>query len=72
MEPVYGDMFKADFTNLSVYDLTDRDYKAVWGSNLDASYLSPSTLNKIPALLSENVKNRAAFQRPGHGMIYLL
>ena len=52
--------YLADFTNLSVYDLTDRDYKAVWGSNLDASYLSPSTLNKIPALLSENVKDAAA------------
>ena len=52
--------YLADFTALSTYDLTDKDYKTVWGSNMDASYLSPSTLDRIPALLSENVKGAAA------------
>lgn len=51
--------YLADFTDLSIYDLTDKDYKTVWGSSLNASYLSPSTLKKIPALLSENIKGAA-------------
>ena len=46
-----------DFKKLSTYDLTEEDYKTVWGESVKASYLSPSTLKKIPALLTAAVSN---------------
>lgn len=51
--------YLSDFTNLSSYDLTSEDYKEVWGSKINASYLSPTTLSKIPALLKANVTEAA-------------
>ena len=44
-----------DFKNISGYELTDKDYKAVWGESIKASFLSPSSLSKIPVLLNENI-----------------
>lgn len=52
--------YLADFKNISIYNLTDKDYKTAWGENIDASYLSPSTLAKIPTLLKSNVSGAAA------------
>lgn len=46
-----------DFKKLSTYDLTEEDYKTVWGESVKASFLSPSTLKKIPALLTAAVSN---------------
>ncbi len=46
-----------DFKKLSTYDLTEEDYKTVWGESVRASFLSPSTLKKIPALLTAAVSN---------------
>ena len=46
-----------DFKELSTYDLTEEDYKTVWGESVKASFLSPSTLKKIPALLTAAVSN---------------
>lgn len=46
-----------DFKNLSTYDLTEDDYKTVWGERVKASFLSPSTVSKIPGLLKDAVKS---------------
>lgn len=46
-----------DFDEMTAYTLTSKDYKVVWGNTLVAPFLTPSTLNKIPALLSANVQN---------------
>jgi len=46
-----------DFKELSTYDLTEEDYKTVWGESVKASFLSPSTIGKIPGVLSNAVKN---------------
>lgn len=48
-----------DFNAISTYDVTTADYKSVWGENISASFLSPSTLNKIPSILEAEVKNPA-------------
>lgn len=49
--------YLADFKNISDYTLTSDDYKTVWGDNISASFLSPSSLSKIPALLKSNVSS---------------
>lgn len=49
--------YLADFKNISIYDFTDADYKEVWGDNISASYLSPASLEKIPAILAANVSD---------------
>ena len=46
-----------DFKKLSTYDLTEEDYKTVWGESVKASFLSPSTIGKIQGVLSNAVKN---------------
>ena len=46
-----------EFKKISGYELTDKDYKAVWGENIKASFLSPSSIGKIPVLLNENMSN---------------
>lgn len=48
-----------EFNAISAYDLTTADYKSVWGENISASFLSPSTIGKIPAILEESVKSPA-------------
>lgn len=52
--------YMGDFKNLSAYDLTEDDYKTVWGDKVKASFLSPSTVSKIPGLLKAAVNNPAA------------
>lgn len=47
--------YLADFKNISSYNLTADDYKTVWSDKVNASYLSPSTLSRIPSLLKDNV-----------------
>lgn len=47
--------YMADFNNVSKYELSAADYKAVWGESVSASFLSPSTVKEIPAILSEEV-----------------
>lgn len=51
--------YLSDFANLSAYDLTPADYKTVWGEKVSASYLSPSSLSKIPVLLKNNITGAA-------------
>lgn len=48
-----------EFNSISTYDLTSADYKSVWGENISASFLSPSTVGKIPAILENGVKSPA-------------
>lgn len=48
-----------DFNSISTYDFTAADYKSVWGENISASFLSPSTVGKIPAILEEGIKSPA-------------
>lgn len=45
-----------DFTNISIYQLTSEDYETVWGEKVKASYLSPTSVTKIPSLLASNVE----------------
>ena len=46
-----------NLNNTSAYQLTSDDYKTVWGETVSASFLSPATVGKIPAILSTAVKN---------------
>ena len=46
-----------DFSSISTYTLTSSDYETVWGDNVKATYLSPSTLSDIPSLLAANVSD---------------
>lgn len=49
-----------DFTNISSYALESEDYDVVWGDKVKASYLSPATISKIPAILKEKVASAVA------------
>ena len=51
--------YLTDFNGISTYELTSGDYKTVWGETVSASFLSPSTVSKIPALLKQAVENPA-------------
>ncbi len=44
-----------DFQQISSYDLSENDYETVWGEGVNASFLSPSTIGRIPSLLRNNV-----------------
>lgn len=44
--------YMADFNGIKDYTLTSDDYKLVWGENLNASYISPAKLKKIPEVLA--------------------
>lgn len=48
-----------DFANISGYALTSDDYKEVWGEQVKASFLSPATVSKIPAILKNQVTGAA-------------
>lgn len=48
-----------NFNGITEYNLSSSDYKKVWGESLSAPFLSPSTLRKIPEILSEAVKKPA-------------
>ena len=41
-----------DFNGIKSYNLDTDDYKTVWGEQVTANYLSPSTLRQIPSILS--------------------
>ncbi|MDO4164829.1 MAG: choice-of-anchor J domain-containing protein [Bacteroides sp.] len=47
--------YLSDFSSVSSYTLTSSDYTTVWGDNIKASYLAPSTLSDIPSILASNV-----------------
>lgn len=47
------------FNGMKDYELDSDDYKVVWGDKVSVSYISPSTLNKIPAALKEGVAKPA-------------
>lgn len=49
--------YMSDFTNISSYTLDSEAYETVWGDKVKASYLSPSTLGKIPSLLKDGIAN---------------
>lgn len=49
-----------DFTDISGYTLESEDYDGVWGDKVKASYLSPATVSKIPAILKEKVASAVA------------
>lgn len=51
--------YLSDFNGISAYELTSGDYKTVWGESLTASFLSPSTVGRIPAILNQAVENPA-------------
>jgi len=52
--------YMADFANISTYTLVAADYKSVWGSQVEAYFLSPSTESKVASLLSKQYKSAAA------------
>ena len=45
--------YLADFKNITSYELTSTDYHTVWGENVNASFLSPSSVGRIPGLLAD-------------------
>lgn len=47
------------FSNLDDYTLTADDYESVWGSTVDASFLSPSTIDEIPDILASSLSDAA-------------
>lgn len=51
--------YLSDFSNITGYAFESGDYETVWGDKVKASFLSPSTLGKIPAILNEKVKGAA-------------
>lgn len=48
--------YLADFQNLTEYTLTTADYRSVWGEGASATYLSPSTVKKLPDVLADRVE----------------
>lgn len=51
--------YLTDFKNLKEYTLSNADYRKVWGDNASATYLSPSTLKKLPDVLAGEIENPA-------------
>ncbi|WP_177601257.1 choice-of-anchor J domain-containing protein [uncultured Phocaeicola sp.] len=51
--------YLADFKNLKEYTLSNADYRNVWGETASATYLSPSTLKKLPEVLADKMENPA-------------
>lgn len=51
--------YLADFKNLKEYTLTNADYKKVWAETATATYLSPSTIKKLPEVLAGAMSNPA-------------
>lgn len=54
--------FTADYMqmgskNIGSYTVSSDDYETVWGDEVKASYLTPATLKKIPALLTAAIAN---------------
>lgn len=51
--------YLADFKNLKEYTLSNADYRNVWGETASATYLSPSTMKKLPEVLAGAMSNPA-------------
>lgn len=51
--------YLADFKNISTYTLSSNDYKTIWGDYINATYLSPESLSKVPSLLNGTLKDAA-------------
>lgn len=51
--------YLADFKNLKEYTLSNADYKKVWAETATATYLSPSTMKKLPEVLAGAMSNPA-------------
>lgn len=51
--------YLADFKNLKEYTLTNAGYKKVWAETATATYLSPSTMKKLPEVLAGAMSNPA-------------
>lgn len=49
--------YMADFKKISEYTLTNTDYRNVWSGASTATYLSPSTLSKLPEVLSSRIND---------------
>lgn len=47
--------YMTDFANISEYTLAADDYKTVWGTSVNASFLSPLSLQKLPTILKSKV-----------------
>jgi hypothetical protein len=43
--------YLSQLSTARTYQFETEDYKSVWGDKVDAKYLSPSTISKIPAIL---------------------
>lgn len=52
--------YLADFENVSNYALDTDDYAGVWGDKVKASFLSPTTVNKIPGILKDRIAGAAS------------
>lgn len=48
-----------DFNGITAYDLSSDDYKVAWGEGVNVSFLSPSTVSKIPSILKGSISNPA-------------
>lgn len=44
--------YMADFNGIKDYALTSDDYKSVWGDKMNALYISPTKVKKIPEILA--------------------
>lgn len=51
--------YLSDFKNLKEYTLVNADYRNVWGETATATYLSPSTLKKLPEVLAAKIEKPA-------------
>ena len=51
--------YLSDFKNLKEYTLVNADYRNVWGETATATYLSPSTLKKLPEVLAAKIDKPA-------------
>lgn len=51
--------YLSDFSNVSAYELTEDDYKTVWGDKVSASFLSPATVGEIGTILKANLPDAA-------------
>lgn len=51
--------YLSDFSQIGTYQLTEEDYQTVWGDKVKASFLSPTTINRIPSLLKSGLADAA-------------
>lgn len=48
-----------DLNGITDYQLSSSDYRNVWGGSISATYLTPSTVRQIPAILANAISNPA-------------